>query len=155
MKALLGKEESNKNFFICLFVGLLFSLSIALLWEMFEYAAYAFFGIDMQEDMLIDGFSSYFLMGTHNATEVIDGITQTVIYYADGTKVILGGYLDVGLFDTLNDMLVCLMGGVVYIAALLIDHKLGGRLRRLLVPETNAFERAKRQKKEKAPAKEL
>ena len=94
-------------------------------------------------------------MGTHNATEVIDGITQTVIYYADGTKVILGGYLDVGLFDTLNDMLVCLMGGVVYIAALLIDHKLGGRLRRLLVPETNAFERAKRQKKEKAPAKEL
>lgn len=77
---------------------------------MFEYAAYAFFGIDMQEDMLIDGFSSYFLMGTHNATEVIDGITQTVIYYADGTKVILGGYLDVGLFDTLNDMLVCLMG---------------------------------------------
>lgn len=155
MKALLGKEESNKNFFICLFVGLLFSLSIALLWEMFEYAAYAFFGIDMQEDMLIDGFSSYLLMGTHNATEVIDGITQTVIYYADGTKVILGGYLDVGLFDTLNDMLVCLMGGVVYIAALLIDHKLGGRLRRLLVPETNAFERAKRQKKGKAPAKEL
>lgn len=60
MKALLGKEESNKNFFICLFVGLLFSLSIALLWEMFEYAAYAFFGIDMQEDMLIDGFPPTF-----------------------------------------------------------------------------------------------
>lgn len=143
METVIGKGEGNKNFFICLIVGLLFSLSIALLWEMFEYASYAFFGIDMQEDMIIDGFSSYLLAGSHNETVVINGITQTVITFANGEQWVIEGYLDVGLFDTLNDMLVCLIGGIVYIAVLAIDRKLGGKAGKWLIPGTRAFERKK------------
>ena len=105
-----------KNFFLCLLVGALLSLTIANLWEMFEYASYALFGIDMQEDMIINGFSSYFLNGTHSETVVIDGIVKTVIYLSDGnTYVIDGGYLDIGMYDTLNDMLVCLLGCFIFV----------------------------------------
>lgn len=147
MKIFIGKEDTNKNFIICLLVGLLFSLSVALLWEMFEYAAYRFFGIDMQEDMLIGKFASYLLAGSHNETVVIDGITQTVITFADGKQwVIEGGYLDIGLFDTLNDMLVCLLGGILYLIAFSIDKKCSGRLGKCMIPETEAFERKKHEK---------
>lgn len=134
MKRILGNDHSKKNFFLCLLVGALFSLTIANLWEMFEYASYALFGIDMQEDMIIDGFSSYLLNDTHNKTVIIDGIVKTVIYLSDGsTYIIDGGYLDIGMYDTLNDMLVCLIGCLIFVVILLIDHKCGGKFRRLLI----------------------
>lgn len=134
MKRILGNDRSKKNFFLCLLVGALLSLTIANLWEMFEYASYALFGIDMQEDMIINGFSSYFLNGTHSKTVVIDGIVKTVIYLSDGsTYVIDGGYLDIGMYDTLNDMLVCLIGCIIFVVILLIDHKCGGKFRHLLI----------------------
>lgn len=134
MKRILGNDRSKKNFFLCLLVGALLSLTIANLWEMFEYASYALFGIDMQEDMIIHGFSSYLLSGTHNKTVVIDSIVKTVIYLSDGsTYVIDGGYLDIGMYDTLNDMLVCLIGCLIFVVILLIDHKCGGKLRHLLI----------------------
>lgn len=133
-KRILGEDESKKAFLACLLAGILFSLAIAVLWELFEYACYAAGGIDMQEDMIIDGFGSYLLSGSHNETVVIDGITQTVIHYGDGqTYVIEGGYLDIGLYDTLNDMLVCTLGCALFALALIADRKLKGKLKRLLI----------------------
>ena len=132
-KRILGEDESKKTFFTCLLTGILFSLAIAVLWELFEYASYAFAGIDMQEDMIIDGFSSYLLAGSHSETVVIDGITQTIIHYGDGQiYVVEGGYLDIGMYDTLNDMLVCTIGCFLFAAALLIDRKPGGKLKKLM-----------------------
>lgn len=134
MKRILGGDDSKKNFFLCLLVGALLSLTIANLWEMFEYASYAFFGIDMQEDMIVNGFSSYLLSGTHNETVVVDGIVKTVIYLSDGsTRVIDGGYLDIGMYDTLNDMLVCLVGCAVFTLLILLDYKFGGKCRHALI----------------------
>lgn len=133
-KRILGEDESKKSFLACLLAGILFSLAIAVLWELFEYACYVLVGADMQEDMIIDGFGSYLLSGSHNETVVIDGITQTIIHYGDGkTYVIEGGYLDIGLYDTLNDMLVCTVGCLLFAAALIPDRKLGGKLKKLLI----------------------
>ena len=112
---------------------MLFSLAVAVLWEMFEYAAYAFAGIDMQEDMIVDGFSSYLLSGSHNQTVTIDGITQTIIHYGDGQTYVIEGYLDIGMYDTLNDMLVCTIGCFLFALLLLPDRVLGGKLKDLLI----------------------
>lgn len=132
-RRILGEDGSKKTFFACLLAGVLFSLTIAVLWEMFEYAAYAFAGIDMQEDMIVDGFSSYLLSGSHNQTVTIDGITQTIIYYGDGQTYVIEGYLDIGMYDTLNDMLVCTIGCFLFALLLLPDRVLGGKLKDLLI----------------------
>ena len=129
-----GKDGAGKSFFACLAAGLIFTLAVACLWELFEYAAYAFFGIDMQEDTIIHGFGSYLLAGSHNATVVVDGIEKTIIHYADGQTLVLDGYLDIGMYDTLGDMTVCFLGGLAWVAVLLIDGALRGPIRRLLLP---------------------
>ncbi len=129
-----AKDGAGKSFFACLAAGFVFTLAVASLWELFEYASYAFFGIDMQEDTLIHGFASYFLAGSHNATVVVDGIEKTVIYYGNGQTLVLDGYLDIGMYDTLNDITVCFLGGLAWVAVLLIDHALHGPFRRLLLP---------------------
>ena len=70
----------------------------------------------MEEDSLITSFSSYFLSGTHDYAEQINNITKTYIYYDNGlVKEIDGGYLDLGLIDTLVDMSVCLIGTICYL----------------------------------------
>ena len=134
MKRILGNDRSKKNFFLCLLVGALLSLTIANLWEMFEYASYALFGIDMQEDTLIDGFSSYYLSGTHNTPALIRDIEQTIIRYGGGRTLVLDGYLDIGLIDTLHDTAACFLGAAVWFLALTADRAFRGPLRRMLLP---------------------
>ena len=99
-------------------VGVLFSLSMAVVWEMIEYMGASFLGVDMQEDMLINGFNSFLLSGTHNQAFVVDGIVKTIIYYGDGQQIVLDGYLDVGLYDTLNDMVVCILGIILFVVGM-------------------------------------
>ncbi len=128
------KETERRSFFVCLAAGIVFSLAVACLWELFEYAAYAFFGIDMQEDTLIDGFSSYYLSGTHNTPALIRDIEQTIIRYGGGRTLVLDGYLDIGLIDTLHDTAACFLGAAVWFLALTADRAFRGPLRRMLLP---------------------
>lgn len=98
--------------FLCFATAIAFSLAIALLWEMFEYAGTTFLGMDMQEDAIVYRIRSFLLAGSHNDIVELDKITQTVIYYGNGQTYTIDGYLDIGLYDTLNDMLVCLLGSL-------------------------------------------
>lgn len=98
--------------FLCFVTAIAFSLAVALLWEMFEYAGSTFLGMDMQEDEIIHKVRSFLLAGTHNDIVVLDNITKTIIYYGDGQTYTIDGFLDIGLYDTLNDMLVCLLGSL-------------------------------------------
>lgn len=135
--SLLG-AEGEKRFYFRLVFGVMFTLSVALLWELFERLSDGLLPVDMQEDTLIRNFSSYFLSGTHERIEQIEDITQTVIYYGDGKSIVLDGYLDVGLSDTIGDMAACLLGGAVWFFALVVDRKRSGRLYRALVPVAGA-----------------
>ena len=127
--------EGEKHFYLCLFFGVLFSLSVAVLWELFERLSDRILPVDMQEDALIHGFNSYFLSGTHDRIERIEDITKTIVYYGDGRSVTLDGYLDVGLSDTVGDMAACFLGGAVWLVALVLDKKRGGKLYRAVVPQ--------------------
>ncbi len=120
---------------VCTVCGIAFSLAVALLWEMFEYAGTSFLGMDMQEDTIIYNIRSFLLAGSHNDIVELDNITQTIIYYGNGQQWVIDGYLDVGLQDTLDDMLVCLIGSLVLPIALAVSVAFGGRLDKYLVPQ--------------------
>ncbi len=142
MQLFIGEPSSLKGYIACLLFGFAFSMMIAVLWELFEYAGTAFLGLDMQEDSIIHGFGSYLLAGSHNEIVVVDGIVQTVIHYGDGQTLVIDGYLDIGLYDTLGDMLVCFIGGVLFLAAFAVDYIAGGKLRQVLIlPPAKEFAR--------------
>lgn len=128
-----GSEENSKGFIGRLMFGLFFSLAIATLWEIFEYGL-TFLGFDMMEDTIINGFESYLLAGTHNATVQLNDITQTVIYYGNGQAYVLNGHLDIGLIDTLGDMIICSIGAVAFSLVSIISYYKCPKINQTLIP---------------------
>ncbi|MBQ1705245.1 MAG: hypothetical protein II028_05330 [Clostridia bacterium] len=97
-------------------VAFCFSMTIGVLWEFFECAMDQFFREDMQKDFILRAFTSVTLDpdGVGNKVRVAD-ITRTVIQTASGRDyVIEGGYLDVGLLDTMKDLFVNFIGAAVF-----------------------------------------
>lgn len=103
-----------------LFVALVsfcFSMTVGVVWEFSEYAVDRLFGFDTQKDEIVTDISSVMLHpeGKNEVIE-INGIEYTVVFDAQGNELgrIDGGYLDVGLHDTIKDMWVNLLGAVVF-----------------------------------------
>lgn len=133
-KLFVGEPQSGRMFAVCLLFGFFFSLAIAVLWELFEFAGTSLLGFDMQEDTVVDGFGSYLLSGTHSELVRVDGITKTIIYYGGGRTLTIDGYLDIGLIDTIGDMAVCALGTTVYLPVIGVSARGKGRLASALVP---------------------
>ena len=97
-------------------VAFCFSMTIGVLWEFIECAGDLFFGQDMQKDFIVQVFQSCKLDPTNNqqAIKVAD-IIKTQIFTASGQVFeVEGGYLDIGILDTMKDLLVNLIGAVVF-----------------------------------------
>lgn len=139
---LLFPKEERPTILPYLFVGVMFSLSVALLWELFEAGATYFFAVDMQEDTMRTAFKSFYLSGTHNRVFLVENIRETVIYYGDGSILRLSGYLDLGLADTLGDMAVCLIGNLCFLLLFPLDKLLHGRILSALLPTILTRDRA-------------
>ena len=75
-----------------------------------------FFNMDMQKDFIVQKFSSVTLDPAQAGTVVhVKDVTETVITTASGeTYTISGGYLDIGILDSMKDLLVNLIGAVVF-----------------------------------------
>ncbi len=106
------------NVFTTAFFALLFSISVSAVWELFEYAMDTFTGSDMQKDTFIDFIHSYLLGGKTGELGVIDKIDQIII-----NNTALEGYIDIGLIDTMTDILVETVGAVVFFVWYLIDRE--------------------------------
>ena len=101
------------------FIAFCFSMTIGVIWEFFEYLIDQFFLTDMQKDWLMKDVSSVLLNPSGlNDPIVIRDVTKTVITGTiDGVEqdwVINGAYLDVGIVDTMKDMIVNCVGAVVF-----------------------------------------
>ncbi len=131
---LLFPKSRNSRIFPYLFFGVIFSLAIGLLWELFEAGATALLPVDMQEDSIVFSIKSFFLSGTHDYAISLPSITETVIHYGDGQALRIAGYLDLGLADTLSDMAICLLGNALFLLLFPLDRILGGRLLPRLLP---------------------
>ena len=93
-------------------VAFCFSMTIGVLWEMFEFTADMVFKTDMQKDFVVHTISSVALDPTNsNKAVIIDGITDVAV---NGQSLGLGGYLDIGLIDTMKDLIVNFVGAVVF-----------------------------------------
>ena len=98
-------------FFLAL-VAFCFSMTIGVLWEFFEFSMDYFFGFDMQKDTVIHSIHSVLLDPTRTNTVVtIPNIQDVVI---NGQSLGVGGYVDIGIIDTMKDLFVNFVGAVVY-----------------------------------------
>ncbi len=116
------------------FVAFCFSMTIGVLWEFFEYTADQFFLTDMQKDWLVGNVSSVLINPSGlNDPILIKDVTKTVISGTiDGVPqdwVINNAYLDLGLIDTMKDLIVNCIGAVVFSVIGLIYIKNRGRNR--------------------------
>jgi hypothetical protein len=137
---LLFPIQQNRSIFPSVLFGFVFSLAIALVWELFEAGITALFAADMQEDSLLLSFKSFYLSGAHDVPVYISDIRKTVIHYGDGQVLTLAGYLDLGLSDTLGDMAICLAGSLLLPLLYLPDRLLGGRIFSHLLPSVTKNE---------------
>ncbi len=69
----------------------------------------------LEKDTIVAAFSSVTLDPTNSNIAIpVTGITETAITTADGTVIIPGGYLDIGLHDSMEDLLVNMAGAIVF-----------------------------------------
>jgi len=93
-------------------VAFCFSMTIGVLWEFFEFAMDRLFCLDMQKDTVVHVITSVMLDETNsNIPIVVRGITDTAV---NGQSLGLGGYLDIGLYDTMEDLFVNFIGALTF-----------------------------------------
>ncbi len=90
-------------------VAFCFSMTIGVLWEFFEYGMDCFFHMDMQKDTYISAVTSVKLNPDGRNVPVTVPIESVVI---NGEE--WAGYIDVGLHDTMKDLLVNFIGAAVF-----------------------------------------
>lgn len=117
-----------------------FSMTIGVLWEFFEWAMDSFFGLDMQKDTILTAFNTVNLdPNGHNVAYPVRNVVDTILVYADGTqqRLGLGGYLDIGLHDTMMDLVVNLIGATVFsiVGYFYVKSDGKGKLARMFIPE--------------------
>jgi len=95
-----------------------FSMALALLWEFFEYGMDRVFDMDMQNDTVVRSINSYHLGSEMGVLGRIPSIESVVI---NGAPLPTGGYLDLGLIDTMTDTLLESIGSAVTVALLALD----------------------------------
>ena len=95
------------------FTAFCFSMTIGVLWEFFEFGADWFFHTDMQKDWIINSI--------HSVQFRNDGVNDPIHIYNITSTVVNGeplpfvnGYLDIGLIDTMKDLIVNFIGAIVF-----------------------------------------
>ena len=116
--ALVDILNSNPNVklslspFYLAFVSFCFSMTVGVVWEFFEFSMDWFFHLDMQKDTVVNTIRSVMLNPDgRNVPYVISGIESVTV---NGQELGLGGYLDIGLIDTMKDLFVNFIGAVVF-----------------------------------------
>lgn len=117
-----------------------FSMTIGVLWEFFECTMDQFFFLDMQKDTVVHTISSVMLdLAGGNHPTAIRNITDVIVVTADGTQraLGLGGYLDIGILDTMKDLFVNFIGAVVFsiIGYFYVKSRGKGRFARRFIPQ--------------------
>ncbi len=118
---LLLNDNENLTFdlspFFLATVAFCFSMTVGVLWEFFEYGMDLFFLTDMQKDTILHTISTVELDPTmSNSPVIVKDIADIILLRGDGTQQALGlgGYMDIGLFDTMKDLFVNFIGAVVF-----------------------------------------
>lgn len=116
-------------------VAFCFSMTIGVIWEFFEWGMDMFFGLDMQKDTILHSINSVMLdpAGGNHPTAIM-GITEVTV---NGHELGLGGYVDIGLYDTMQDLFVNFIGAFLFSVCgyFYVKHKGKGRIVSGLIPQ--------------------
>lgn len=135
---ILNREERMKFQLSPVFMSIVafcFSMTVGVIWEFFEYGMDVFFGLDMQKDTIIHTVNSVMLdPAGGNVPTAIHNINDVII---NGQSLGLGGYLDIGLHDTMKDLLVNFAGAVIFsiIGYFYIKRKGKGKVAGRFIPQ--------------------
>ena len=111
------KEESSLP--ITIMFGVMFSITIAVFWEFYEFGSDILLGSDMQADTIINIINTK-INSVDGSVSIFENITETLV---NGQSLGINGYLDIGLFDTMTDIIGETLGALVYIVFAIINNK--------------------------------
>ena len=128
-------------------VAFCFSMTIGVLWEFFEFAMDHLVLFDMQKDTVLNTISTVMLDPDHGTKAIVrKDITDVILVYANGAQEALGlgGYLDVGIVDTMKDLFVNFIGAVVFsfVGYFYVKSRGRGRFARRFIPKVLTDEEA-------------
>lgn len=89
-----------------------FSMTIGVMWEFFEFGVDNLCHLDMQKDTVVNAISSTYLDPTQ--TNQCVQLTQITDVAVNGESLGVGGYLDIGLYDTMQDLFVNFVGAFIF-----------------------------------------
>lgn len=112
-------EKSKSVHLSAVFVALVsfcFSMTIGVAWEFFEFGMDQVFHLDMQKDTIVNEIHTVTLDPEQsNQVVSIEEISKTLILSENGLySTAIDGYLDIGLKDTMIDLIVNCVGAFVY-----------------------------------------
>ncbi len=121
-------------------VAFCFSMTIGILWEFAEFSADYYLNKDMQKDRIVQKISSSKLNKKGEKEPItINNITKVKIYSNNNktVNVIEGGYLDIGIIDTMKDLFVNFIGALVFstIGYLYILNRDGYKFAEIFIPK--------------------
>ena len=122
-------------------VAVSFSMTIGVVWEFFEFGMDHIAGLDMQKDTVVQEIRSVMLDPEgRNIPYVIGPIREVVV---NGQELGVGGYLDIGLIDTMKDLLVTFAGSLVFsvFGYFYVKSRGKGRLVSRFIPSRKARDR--------------
>lgn len=134
-------------------VAFCFSMTIGVLWEFFEYGGDCLVRTDMQKDKIVTSISTVALNPDgKNVPVKIDNIDKTVIYSYDSNgnlieHIVNNGYLDIGLNDTMKDLIVNFIGALIFsiIGLLYIKNRDEYKFAEMFIPVIKSQSEQKRQ----------
>lgn len=104
-----------------------FSMTVGVLWEFVEFSIDRLFLMDMQKDTVLHVISSVSLDASNSNIPIV--ISDIESMSLNGQELSLGGYLDIGLYDTMEDLFVNFIGAVIFSVIGYLDAKKPGRNR--------------------------
>ena len=129
-------------------VSFCFSMTVGVLWEFFEFSGDYFLGMDMQKDTIVHAIHSVNMDPTLTNTVVhVRDIADVILVHSDGSQQALGlgGYLDIGIIDTMKDLFVNFIGAVVFsfIGYFYVKKKGQGKVAHRFIPKVEFPEERK------------
>lgn len=117
-------------------VALCFAVTVGVVWELFEFCSDLLLHTDMQRDTVVGAIHSALLNPEGQTPVGFDGIAESVVTSETGELLRIQGYLDIGLRDTMKDLLIDLVGALLFcvIGYLYTGHSSSARLARQFIP---------------------
>lgn len=119
-------------------VAFCFSMTVGVLWEFFEFFMDSYFATDMQKDWIVNTINSV-MFQPDGLNIVVHKPIESVIVNGEDWIALYGGYIDIGLIDTMKDLIVNFIGAIVFsvIGFFYVKQRGKGRVARQFIPKVH------------------